>query len=275
MKSAVNRRRNSALAALFLSALSFVAVSCASVPTYYRDGMLKIDRNRTAFLAPVYLQDLYFTPNNTQEKAFIENQFVGRIKFSGGIVRDETLDGMTRSKNTAFSSIEEYKKTISGMIDASVRQAIIRNTDPRQKSETYTGDFLAMQRVPAPIDPKRERTDNMNRPFWKYSFFVKSGAQRPADIDAAARYLVVPIIECAYSHSAGWFYDQSSGCTAGIRMRVHVLAIDLDKNEICFSFFDDIRLIPGIESDISVNTAYSLFATASDQLTRDLKKAIR
>jgi len=254
-----------------LTLCAALACSCASAPSYSRSGAFHAQTSQVTVVKPVFLKSLFLPASHTAEQAYVENLFVGRIKFSGGIITDESLNGITRSKNAALSLTEEYEKLLIDAVLDSVSKAIFPATGDRAlKTLDYPEGLLIVNRSPALGDPKYARVDNMNLPYWAYRFSVGT-----TTTNVPTRFLLVPIVECGYAHSAGWFYDQSSGCTAGIRVRVHLLIVDAETNAVAFSFFDDIRLIPGMESDLSLNEVYPLLIEASETLAKDLRRALK
>lgn len=73
-----------------------------------------------------------------------------------------------------------------------------------------------------------EGADNFNIPIEIPRFKLSSSA----DFKAKKGVLLIPIIQYAYSHNAGWFKRQDWGCMAGVRAKLLLVWVQIETQTI-------------------------------------------
>lgn len=153
-----------------------------------------------------------------------KNLFIGDIRYSGGVVNDPAEGMRVRTRNIELEPYRYFEN-----IDSALFQIITEVLSEKgmayvikELQGPYKPDLDIVEDL---VPSKDEGHDNINLPIWLY---------RPGPIDTKflrnngiyEGILVVPLIEHAYSHMGGWFYNQWSGTYAGVRMTFHLVLID-------------------------------------------------
>ncbi|MDR1626750.1 MAG: hypothetical protein LBT33_09425 [Spirochaetia bacterium] len=260
--------------------LGFSLGGCASVPT------LGVREDVPLVLAQaVPLRDLA-QPGMEDMDAYEKNLFLGTIAFSGGIIQDRQKGNIFRALSIELSG-EDYLARVSRVIQSSLGNAL--------KSEDVSVVEKTAFPVPAEAAPLfaleagftdgyesgyEKRTDNINFPVWDYTLSVVS----PRDLSAliqkntgvGAGILVVPVIECAYSHTGGWFYDRESGSPAGVRVIVQIIGIDIAAGDIVYRYKQDYKhIVKPYQSAISTYAVDGLLKEFAGQLRDGFARTIR
>jgi hypothetical protein len=228
---------------LFTLMASLFASGCRSTPPLYpkEEQIAALRGGKTAAAAPVLLMDVL----NLQEEedTYEKNLYVGNIEFSGGFVTSPE-DGMaTRTKNVDFDRQEVLKQRASEVFSRLIDTAV---TEKRYEYEKVKLEEIVPVFNPSSVrytmeidysKHKEDGNDNINLPW----YILKVQGLSPdlahtISQSTDAKYLMVPLIEHYYSHSAGWFNDQTYGCGAGIRMTFHVLIFDLESGKRVFHY---------------------------------------
>ena len=159
-----------------------------------------------------------------------KNLFIGDIRYSGGVINDPAEGMRVRTRNI---ELEPYRYFDS--IDSALFRIVAEVLSEKgvvyvikEPQGPYVPDLDIVEDL---VPSKDEGQDNINLPIWLY---------QPGPIDTNflrnngiyEGIVVVPLIEHAYSHMGGWFYNQWSGTYAGVRMTFHLVVIDAETGAV-------------------------------------------
>jgi hypothetical protein len=259
----------------FLLLLSFLAAGCVGGP--------RLDVRESGaplvLLEPLALRDLMPVDDFA---AYEKNLFIGRIRYSGGVIQDRDAGNIYRSKNIELSQ-EDYPERISAKLQTALIEALRDKKvafvqRPLPPGPEGVGPPLIVEAVqaPPPDDAFLRRTDNINFPCLDYLLSpTRDTAAWLAPCGAEGNTALVPVIECGYSHSAGWFYDRENGCVAGVRIIFQLVAVDIPTGEIRYRFKYDFKEIPGRNSYISEYVVTDILNKFAGEVKKALSKSIR
>lgn len=155
-------------------------------------------------------------PSIPNMAAFLRNDYVGNVRFGGGLVRmgAEALEVRARIVELGFE--DDRLALARPWLDRTI--------------VTLTADYdtVPVALISPPV-PTRERVreldehdghDNVNLPR---DNLVPGPWTDPAP---AARYVLVPYLRQYYTHNGGWFNGQQWGCTGGARIEVTLVVYD-------------------------------------------------
>ena len=259
----------------FLLLLPFLAAGCVSGPQF----AVRESGAPLVLLEPLALRDLMPLDDLG---AYEKNLFIGRIRYSGGIIQDKAAGNIYRSKNIELSR-EDYLERISAKLQAALIEtlrdkniAFVQRSLPPGPEGAGPAMIIEAVQAPPPDDAFLRRTDNINFPYLNYLLSpARDTAAWLAPYGAEGNTALIPVIECGYSHSAGWFYDRQDGCTAGVRIIVQLAAVDIPTGEIRSRFKYDFKEIPGLNSYISEYVVTDILNKFAGGVKKALSKSIR
>lgn len=170
------------------------------------------------------LKDLI--PVANKKDTFNKNLFVGDLNFSGGISREKTIWG----EQVVTKQIEFLNET--GVKDESVNyvQSIVTNRLKGYQKFTILQPSKLFQ-VQFQKDLTKvadEGVDNINIPNEIPQFKLSANV----DFKGKKGVLLIPIIQYAYSHNAGWFNGQDWGCMAGVRAKLLLVWVQMETKTV-------------------------------------------
>lgn len=170
------------------------------------------------------LKDLI--PVANKKDTFNKNLFVGDLNFSGGISREKTIWG----EQVVTKHIEFLNET--GVKDESVNyvQSIVTNRFKGYQKFTILQPSKLFQ-VQFQKDLTKvadEGVDNINIPNEIPQFKLSANV----DFKGKKGVLLIPIIQYAYSHNAGWFNGQDWGCMAGVRAKLLLVWVQMETKTV-------------------------------------------
>lgn len=157
-------------------------------------------------------------PANPEIAAYLRNDFVGILRFGGGLVRMGETALEVRARLVEFHQGEELRKQGTAWLDGVV-------------SEILRGAHLspaAVHEVGAP-PVNRANTRGSNELDGRDNVNLPRVAVSPAAMAPAAegpRYAVVPYLRAYYAHNGGWFIGQEWGCSGGARVEALLVVYD-------------------------------------------------
>ncbi len=270
-----NRTHRTRAFAIAVGAIVFA--SCQSL-TYTAEGSMPPHARPVLLARPVYIADL-IPPFEVDVDAFNANLFVGRIVFSGGVIRDATRGNIYRSARVALEGEASYRSSIGDLVYDAVARGLrwpnVRGIDGVVSEGRIVASFTRRSDL-VQRDGRFLRVDSINVPYREYTVGLVPGSlSMLRELGGSSDGIfVVPFIEYGYSHTAGWFNDQESGCLAGVRLAVHILGIDLATGETVFSFAEDFRIVDDFSSVLSEFAIAELFGSIGDTLTDHIGAAI-
>ena len=143
--------------------------------------------------------------------AFLRNDFIGNIRFGGGLIRTGSVALETRARLIQLQ-----------------RPVALRLQGVDWLNGTMARLFDGAAPVPAPADAsfqyqsvrgvdEEDGHDNLNLPRTSLV---------PQAIPGAVGKVLVPYLRAYYTHNGGWFLGQRWGCMAGARIDVVVVMYD-------------------------------------------------
>jgi hypothetical protein len=259
----------------FLLLLSFLAAGCAGGPRL----AVRESGAPLVLLEPLALRDLMPLDDFG---AYEKNLFIGRIRYSGGIIQDRDAGNTYRSKHIEVS-LEDYPERISAKLQDAIIGALrdkniafVQKPLPPAPEAAGPPVIIEAVQAPPPDDAFLRRTDNIHFPCLDYLLSpARDTAAWLAPYRAEGNMALVPVIECGYSHSAGWFYDRESGSAAGVRIIFQLVAVDISTGEIRYRFKYDFKDIPGRNSYISEYVVTDILNKFAGEVKKALSKSIR
>jgi hypothetical protein len=262
--------------ATFFSFTLFAIIGCAATGTVTKE-IQTLSKEQVAVTSPFMLYNIIEIPNN--EEAFEQNLYIGNIKFSGGFVLNEKKGSRVESKHVILNKQDYYEQRSSSQLYSIIEAAA--------EKIKYNVIFLEHEQLPSLsyhelAEIKAEKNlllkeeedygkNNINLPAFTYSIErIKPPSLQELRSAVPAAFLLVPIIEYYYSHSAGWFNEQYAGCGAGLRFAFQVYIFDLSTGKPVFRFREEKRVIEpydSILSDYKLEQHFSL-------LEQEVKKAL-
>lgn len=160
-------------------------------------------------------------PENPQHAAFLRNDYVGNVRFGGGVVRvgDVSLDA--RARLVELSQEEAWRaqaaKWLDGVLDTELGAPEVGAFSvPGPEREKFRG-----------VHPD-DGHDNVNLPRTTLEPAPLTEAQRAEAVAAGADGLVlVPMVRQYLTHNGGWFLGQQWGCMSGARLETLLVVYDV------------------------------------------------
>lgn len=233
----------------------FFAFGCAKLPpTHHGPGFEDLRRQVTAegveVLPPVFVADLaapplpplkplteiesrlregqehlgepsVLDPADPQAAAFLRNDFVGAIRFGGGLIRTGETALEARARFIEFSAQPELRTQSASWLKATVEEVVTGAKVPElapTPGEDLTVPTLA--RVPQRGVNELDGRDNLNLPR------VNVEPQAMVPSPTGARWALVPYLRSYYVHNGGWFLGHEWGCSGGARIEVLLALYD-------------------------------------------------
>ncbi|MCW7464797.1 hypothetical protein [Leptospira levettii] len=196
-----------------------------------RSGSSALSRLPSLGESEVYVSEEIFLlkdliPVTNKKDIYNKNLFVGDLNFSGGISREKTIWG----EQVVTKQIEFLNEP--GVKEESVNyvQSIVTNKfKAYQKFTIFQPTKLFQVQFQRDLTKVNdEGADNINIPIEIPRFKISSSA----DFKAKKGVLLIPIIQYAYSHNAGWFNGQDWGCMAGVRAKLLLVWVQMDTKTV-------------------------------------------
>jgi hypothetical protein len=250
--------------------------ACASAPEY----TITKDRGPVFLLEPLLLGDIVDPAGTAPLASFEQNRFVGYVKFSGGIIQDPEMGNRFRSKNIDFRETD-YGPRAARIVTGELTRALEAKGFPvLHKPVPDSGEenirLLTAEPGAPREDPGYHDTDNVNFPYRGYDIAVSPGmkARLRAEGYPEKGLLLIPVIDCAYSHTGGWFYGREFGCNAGIRIVVQVIGVDLESGAADFRFREDFRHIEKLKPLMTDDRIFEVFNDFALRLRQRFSAAV-
>lgn len=203
-------------------------------------------------------------PESPEIAAFLRNDFVGILRFGGGLVRMGETALEVRARLIEFHHGEELRKQGTAWLDATV-------------AELLAGARLspgAVQDIGAPpVNRTNTRganeldgRDNINLPR-----VTVSPAAMPPSNDAP-RYALVPYLRAYYAHNGGWFIGQEWGCSGGARVEAMLVVYDRQTGQPAWWHVATGRHVEEMKAQPSRAQLDQFLLYAEDQVEESLEK---
>ncbi|MCZ8237648.1 MAG: hypothetical protein O9346_08935 [Leptospiraceae bacterium] len=214
----------------------------------------------------------------TENDKYKNNQFVGYIKFSGGIDYERAEDGSelvtTKNIDLTYGS-GDYRKDISDYLSSefdliqSSWNILFNKLELNFKNEK---DFIRAKDIKIELNQK----DSVNSPYLIYSF--KDSLVITEIPKGKSGLLFIPVVHAYYAHTAGWFRDQTWGTSPGVRLILSLVAYDLSTGKKVSHYLFDEKVIKPVRYSMNTNelkeAKIELFKMVSIKINAVMKESI-
>lgn len=158
-------------------------------------------------------------PENPEHAAFLRNDYVGAVRFGGGLIRTGETALEVRARLIEFSAQAELRPQALAWLDETARDLL---ADARLPELLPAGPVEAPTVGRAAVRGANELDgrDNLNLP----RVAITPMAMPPSE--SGARWLLVPYLRSYTMHNGGWFLGQEWGTPGGARVEVLVVLYD-------------------------------------------------
>lgn len=159
-------------------------------------------------------------PANPEHAAFSNNEWVGGVRFGGGLIRSGEISLEVRARVVELGAHDEMLPQATAWL-ASATESLLERA--RVPARAIAG--AAAQAAPSPERRPSRGThpedghDNVNAPRTNL-------VARPWTGEAPGRFVLVPYLRNYLFHNGGWFLGQEWGCTGGARVEVLLVLYD-------------------------------------------------
>lgn len=159
-------------------------------------------------------------PADPQSAAFLRNDYVGAVRFGGGLIRTGETALEVRARFIEFSAQDELRVQGAAWLDETARALAGTARVPVLAPTAPPFAPPPMQRKPVRGMNELDGRDNLNLPR-----VALEPAAATAD-GAGARWVLVPYLRGYVMHNGGWFLGQEWGCTGGARVEAYLVLYD-------------------------------------------------
>lgn len=158
-------------------------------------------------------------PVNAEHASFLRNDYVGAIRFGGGLIRTGETALETRARFIEFSAQTELRAQAAAWLDETTASLVVATKIPALPHDaTLIAPPVARKAVRGANE--LDGSDNLNLP---------RVAVEPTSMVASgegARWVLIPYLRSYYVHNGGWFLGQEWGCTGGARVEATLVVYD-------------------------------------------------
>lgn len=158
-------------------------------------------------------------PSVPQAAAFLRNDYIGAVRFGGGLIRTGETALEVRARLIEFSAQVELRQQGAAWLDETVRAVLAAGQVPVLAP---AGGFLPppVSRRPVRGFNQEDGHDNLNLP----RVAIEPAVAEPAAV--GPRWVVVPYLRGYVMHNGGWFLGQEWGCPGGARVEALLVVYD-------------------------------------------------
>jgi hypothetical protein len=146
--------------------------------------------------------------------AFLRNDFVGNIRFGGGLIRTGSVALETRARLIELQKPAALRQQGVDWLDGPVTRFLGRAGNVARVAVPSAPSFRYQT---ARGTDEEDGHDNLNLPRTSLV---------PQPIAGAVGKVLVPYLRAYYTHNGGWFLGQRWGCMAGARVDVVLVLYD-------------------------------------------------
>lgn len=158
-------------------------------------------------------------PTTPEHASFLRNDYVGAVRFGGGLIRTGETALETRARFIEFSAQGELRALATAWLDETTAALIVSRKIPvLPQDTTLAAPTVTRKAVRGAND--LDGSDNLNLPRI---------AIEPTSMAASAegaRWVLIPYLRSYYVHNGGWFLGQEWGCTGGARVEAMLVVYD-------------------------------------------------
>lgn len=281
--------------------LLLLLVGCAKLPpTHHGPGFddlrASVAKEGVEVLAPVFVADLaapplpplkppseieqrlrtgeeylgtptVLDPANPEHAAFLRNDYVGAIRFGGGLIRTGETALETRARLVEFSAAPELRVQAGTWLTQTVAEVLDQAHVPALAP--VPGQDVTVPTVgrePIRGINELDGRDNVNLPR------VAITPQAMAPSEAGPRWGLVPYLRSYYVHNGGWFLGHEWGCSGGARIEVLLALYDRRSGQPIWWQVSTGRHVEEMKAQPSRAQMDQFLLWAEDQVEADLGK---
>lgn len=206
-------------------------------------------------------------PQNPEHAAFLRNDYVGAVRFGGGLIRTGETALETRARLLEFSAESELRAQSTAWLTQTVADVLSHAKVPAL-APTPGEDVT----VPAPgrvpirgVNPLDGR-DNLNLPR------VAITPEPMAPAESGPRWRLVPYLRSYYVHNGGWFLGHEWGCSGGARVEVMLALYDRHSGQVVWWQTSTGRHVEEMKAQPSRSEMDQFLLWAEDQVEGELGK---
>lgn len=159
-------------------------------------------------------------PAEPQSAAFLRNDYIGAVRFGGGLIRTGETALEVRARFIEFSAQAELRPQATAWLDETARTLVEGARVPVLAPTSPAFAAPAMQRKPIRGMNDLDGRDNLNLP----RVALEPAAATPEA--GGARWVLVPYLRGYVMHNGGWFLGQEWGCPGGARVEAYLVLYD-------------------------------------------------
>ncbi len=159
-------------------------------------------------------------PENPEHASFLRNDYVGAVRFGGGLIRTGETALEVRARFIEFSAQTELRTQATGWLDDTARALVASIKLPEIAASAAVSEVPTVARRPVRGANELDGRDNLNLP----RVAIEPTAMAPAE--GGARWLLVPYLRGYTMHNGGWFLGQEWGTPGGARVEVLLVLYD-------------------------------------------------
>jgi hypothetical protein len=199
---------------------------------------IKTDYNSYFVNSTLFSSDLLGI--KSEKEKYTNNQFLGYIKFSGGIDYERAEDGSdlvtTKIIDLSYGA-NDYRNDIKDFLTSEFDSIESSNNIQFNKLELNfknEKNFITTKDLRIQLNQK----DSVNSPYLSYNF--KNKLDNIENFKNKSGLLFLPVVHAYYAHTAGWFKDQTWGTSPGVRLIFSLVTYDLSSgNKVSHYLFDE------------------------------------
>ena len=158
-------------------------------------------------------------PANAAHASFLRNDYVGAIRFGGGLIRTGETALETRARFIEFSAQGELRAQATAWLDETTTNLVVGHKIPALPHDpALSAPAVARKAVRGANE--LDGSDNLNLPR------IAIEPLSMAASSEGARWVLIPYLRSYYVHNGGWFLGQEWGCTGGARVEAMLVVYD-------------------------------------------------
>lgn len=229
------------------------------IPTVIEAGLLVGDEH----LAEPTVID---PTQNPVHAAFMRNDYVGAIRFGGGLVRTGETALEARARLIEFSISDEMRSLGKVWLDETVAELAQRARVGVLLPTGTLPEVPTVERRPIRGIDELDGRDNLNQP--RMAIAPKAITPDPT----GARWLLIPYLRSYYVHNGGWFLGQEWGCSGGARVEVLMVLYDQRSGQPAWWQVATARYIQEMKAQPSRAEMDQYLLWAEDDIEEQLKR---
>jgi hypothetical protein len=170
-------------------------------------------------------------PENQEHAAFLRNDYVGAVRFGGGLIRTGETALEVRARFIEFSAQAELRAQAVAWLDDTAHGLLVEAKLPELQPSAAGAAGAAGEASAASVAPTiaRKAVRGANDLDGRDNLNLPRGTIEPMPMppsESGARWLLVPFLRGYTMHNGGWFLGQEWGTPGGARIEVLTVLYD-------------------------------------------------